>query len=467
MASYTELYVVEHWRYRAEGNANLVLQYVGPNPAYATTVLRLRKAERPDATNASESDLRASVPGPATRNNISSESQFASQVIGRLLGQEYVEQLIAVQIPQEFIQELAVAIEPSRPVSRRQKGIDHSQKVGFLALDHTRFITSTEHPSVSVEIKPKWGFLTNSDFVRKDQDIKKRKCRFCMYQHHKILSGIEQDLSLYCPIDLFSGQELLVHDALESLVQTPQNNLRLFVEGVQQTVTPSAMKVSLTKEPLEARKRDDEEYPTIIDVLSKILVNSTLLERLARLQLSLDSLDIETIHQFYVHIANPTDNSIPEPTFDEYMATAEAFLERTDINGLMSDMREVFVTQNASSLGFGPEDSLEDVPDTLKLHFIREFLLSATLKDCSILMTVRRLDDHPPTSTASEDVLPSFKENARRIKVGGSEFEYKMTCIDLDPKKMSSVPKYLKKDREIVEHYLSSVGDREKSCGTN
>lgn len=218
-----------------------------------------------------------------------------------------------------------------------------------------------------------------------------------MYQHHKILSGIEQDLSQYCPIDLFSGQELLVHDALESLVQTPQNNLRLFVEGIQQAVTPSAMEASLAKEPLEARRPDDEERPTIIDVLAKILVNSTLLERLARLQLSLDSLDIETIHQLYVQVANPTDNSIPEPTFDEYMATAEAFLERTDMNGLMSDTREVFVAQNANSLGFGPEDSLENVPDALKLHFIREFLLSATLKDCSILITVRQLDDHPPT----------------------------------------------------------------------
>ncbi|KAF9316317.1 Inositol-pentakisphosphate 2-kinase [Podila horticola] len=463
MSFFAELYVVDYWQYRAEGNANLVLQYVGPNPAYATTILRLRKAERLDATNANKSDMEASG---STRNNISSESQFASQVIGRLLGQEYVEQLISIQLPQEFIQNLSTAIEPSRPVSRRQKGIDHSQRVGFLALDHTRFISSTRHPSVSVEIKPKWGFLTSSNFIRKDQDIKKRKCRFCMYQHHKILSGIEQDLSQYCPIDLFSGHELLVHDALESLVQTPQNNLRLFVDGIQQIVTPSAMKESLVKES-GTRKLDDEEHPNMVDVLAKVLVSSTLLERLARLQLSLDSLDIETIHKFYTHIAHPIDNSIPEPSFDEYLSTAEIFLERTDMNALMSDMREAFVAQNASSLGFGPEDNLEDVPDTLKLHFIREFLLSATLKDCSILITIRQLDDQPPTtSTASEGVLPRFKENTQKIKVGGCEFEYKMTCIDLDPKKMSSVPKYLAKDREIVEHYLSIVGDREKSCGS-
>ncbi|KAG0087504.1 Inositol-pentakisphosphate 2-kinase [Podila epicladia] len=412
MTSFAELYEADYWRYRAEGNANLVLQYVGPNPAYATTVLRLRKAERLDATNASKINM--GISSGSTKNNISNESQFASQVIGRLLEQEYVEQLIAIQLPQEFVQDLSIAIEPSRPVGRRQKGIDSSQKVGFLALDHTRFISSTRYPSVSVEIK-----------------------------------------------------ELLVHDALESLVQTPQNNLRLFVEGVQQTVTPSSMEASLTTKEPTTRKPDDEEQPTIVDVLAKILVSSTLLERLARLQLSLDSLDIETVYQLYTHIAHSTGNSIPDPTFEEYLATAEAFLERTDMNALMSDVREAFVAQNASSLGFGPEDSLEDVPDTLKLHFIREFLLSATLKDCSILITVRQLDDQPPiTSTASEDVVPKFKENTRRIKVAGSEFEYKVTCIDLDPKKMSSVPKYLAKDREIVEHYLSTMGDREKSCGS-
>jgi hypothetical protein len=49
----------------------------------------------------------------------------------------------------------------------------------------------------------------------------------------------------------------------------------------------------------------------------------------------------------------------------------------------------------------------------------------------------------------------------------GIDFIYKITCIDLDPKKMAAVPKYLNKDREIVDYYLATVGDRNvKNCGS-
>src|SRR5690349_13034552 len=58
-----------------------------------------------------------------------------------------------------------------------------------------------------------------------------------------------------------------------------------------------------------------------------------------------------------------------------------------------------------------------------------------------------------------------FREQCRRITVKGAEFVYKITCIDLDPKMMASMPLYLKKDREIVDHYLATVGDRGLGCG--
>jgi hypothetical protein len=60
-------------------------------------------------------------------------------------------------LPTEFLSALAVAIEPSRPEDRKRKGIDFEQKVGFLALDHTRFIKDSINNalSVAVEIKVK------------------------------------------------------------------------------------------------------------------------------------------------------------------------------------------------------------------------------------------------------------------------------------------------------------------------
>ncbi|KAF9151098.1 Inositol-pentakisphosphate 2-kinase [Linnemannia schmuckeri] len=499
MATILELYRVDYWKYRAEGNANIVLQYIGPHSRFRNTVLRLRKADRLndsgtgwEGTNSGDDTI--------TMKNLTKESYFATEVIGLLLGQDFVEQLIAVALPPGFLSSLALAMEPSRPESRRQKGIDLAQSVGFLALDHTRFIKPSPGQSdIAVEIKPKWGFLTKSAFLRKDQDIKRRKCRFCMYQHQKIKTGQEGTLSKYCPIDLFSGTELLVQDALDSLVDTPQNNLRLFVNGIQQPVSRESMAQCLSESSTSTSTQPDEQQQRrksqwiesdnpldhekdasgpvrLTEVLTQILVESPLLRRLGRLQQALDSLDVETVHRLYTYLLEHDSAHLPEPTVEEFLETAQAFMDRTDMNAMMTEDQETFETHNAAGLGFEPEDDLEELPESLQLHFIREFLLSATLKDCSILVTIRRDTSSAAVATTAsiissrlevDEGSPEFHEACHQIKVKEEMFVYKITCIDLDPKKMTSVPMYLKKDRTIVDHYLATVGDREATCGAN
>ncbi|KAF9203343.1 Inositol-pentakisphosphate 2-kinase [Haplosporangium sp. Z 27] len=408
MTMFNELYCVQYWKYRAEGNANLVLEYIGPNPRFKTTLLRLRKIDQ---------QIQDDDPTYAlNKKDISTESLFASKVAGLLLGKEFVEQLVAIPLPSQFLNSLAISIESSRPENRLHKSIDCSQTAGFLVLDHTRFIKpSANHPSAAVEIKPKWGFLTTSAFIRKDQSIKKRKCRFCMYQHHKLGLGKEESISEYCPIDLFSGKEALVEDSLRALVKTPQNNLRLFVDGVQKPISNEEMQRCLYDPSANVIPRtrslndyNDESYQTtsLIDVLTKILVQSPLLRRLSRLQQALDSLDVETIHRFYVQLADPITNAVPDPTLEDYLKAAESFMYRTDMNDSMDKDNETFMNGNDASLGFGPEDDLDDehvVPSSLKLHYIHEFLLSATLKDCSILITVRQSDDTDKEDEEEED----------------------------------------------------------------
>ncbi|KAF9185578.1 Inositol-pentakisphosphate 2-kinase [Haplosporangium sp. Z 767] len=498
MTTINELYHAEHWAYRAEGNANLVLRYIGPDPRFSTTVLRLRKVDRPICKLAGSNgctDQLSSVAQQAVetkrkskKNDLSMEIDFISNIIAPLLGKEFVEQRIAVALPTEFLLALAVAIEPSRPKNRLQKVIDCSQAVGFLSLDHTRFLqSSASQPSISLEIKPKWGFLTKSAFICKAHEIKKRKCRFCMYQHRKVKTGVQTKLSEYCPIDLFSGEEHLVQNAIDSLVKTPQNNLRLFVDGTQRTISTESLTQglsgsssqgfqrpgSLTGEKKSQQTPLSPQRPLLTDILTQILVKSPLLRRLGRLQQALDSLDIETIHRFYVQLADPVTITLPEPTLDEFLNTVEALLDRTDMDAMMDENQSTFEDHNVASLGFGPDDALDEIPNSLKLHFIREFLLSATLKDCSILITIQRSDEAGELSekdtnidlsktarvhgNAETDVLV-FNEVSHRIKVKGEYFWYKIACIDLDPKKMNSVPMYLKKDHDIVSYYLSTVG---------
>ncbi|KAG0224967.1 Inositol-pentakisphosphate 2-kinase [Actinomortierella wolfii] len=529
MATIPELHVVAHWRYKAEGNANLVVQYIGPDPRFFATVMRLRKSDRILQPNLAREDIRLHAQAESAVKDLSKEITFQSKVMGMLLGDEFIEHPILVSVPRWFLEGLATAIEPARPHHRLQKGIDLTRETGFLSLDHTRFIQSVpSNPTVAVELKPKWGYMPSPHFIPDSAVIKRKKCRFCMYQYLKAVEAKEQELSSYCPIDLFSAQEGLVQYALDALVKTPQSNLRLFVDGEQKPVTVESMDRAFSaplNDSLEPTSRGEETLEaagvSLNALLTEILIRSPFLTRLRRLQQGLDFLDVEVIHRFYDSLlakqkqlllddadqcvkdasadgtaASTKKNKkngellgLAEPTVDEYLTAAEAFLERSGLDALSEQQqqdseitKEEFEERLRASIGFGPEDNLDEVPDAIKEHYIREFLLATTLKDCSLIITLERIvqqqqdsqhdeaddtngDHHTPEQQAGGE--HGFKERVHTLKMGGHEYRYKMVCIDLDPKKINAIPRYLDRDRLIVSHYLRVVGDREEPCGSH
>ena len=57
-------------------------------------------------------------------------------------------------------------------------------------------------------------------------------CRYCMHQKLKLTDGKIVSISGYCPTDLFSGDERCMEFALAALFENPQNNLKVFLDGV-------------------------------------------------------------------------------------------------------------------------------------------------------------------------------------------------------------------------------------------
>ncbi|XP_037091118.1 inositol-pentakisphosphate 2-kinase-like, partial [Pollicipes pollicipes] len=193
------------WQYRAEGGANIVISLPRqgrvlrfPKTAHADPVARLRRL-----------------------------ADYRNHVIAPLLGEADGTPWQVVRLAADERRRLAADIEERRPPRRRH----HAINAGGLALkmdDCAVFPSPPPLPSppphvFSVEIKAKQGFLAADD----DLGV----CSFCMKQYLKLKRGTVQHVSGYCPLDLFSGQFGRVDRALRALLDSPQNNLRVFMNG--------------------------------------------------------------------------------------------------------------------------------------------------------------------------------------------------------------------------------------------
>lgn len=101
--------------------------------------------------------------------------------------------------------------------------------------------------TVCIEIKAKQGYVMDDVNASTNGTT---KCRFCYFQV-KVAFNIERvnfvtffsqqylklknerikSVSGYCPIDLFSGDARRMNRAVKGLIENPQNNLKIFLDG--------------------------------------------------------------------------------------------------------------------------------------------------------------------------------------------------------------------------------------------
>jgi inositol-pentakisphosphate 2-kinase len=172
---------------------------------------------------------------------------------------------------------------------------------------------------------------------------------------------------------------------------------------------------------------------------------------LSKLQRTLDVLDIEGLSSLWREAKMVTNLSGEQPSVAGRTVAPDSLLESPIVPlGVDADVGPSGIPTISDWTEFldiylSPIDSrlnhLKPVPKDLH-YFLLAYLLSATFKDCSIILRV--------------DVLSLKGRPAKPVDPS------RVTMIDLDPKSMDKLQKWEELDKEIVETYAGV--DKPKRC---
>ncbi|KAI0748504.1 inositol-pentakisphosphate 2-kinase [Daedaleopsis nitida] len=413
------------WKYVSEGGSTIVFSYSGPpHPDFDGTALRLRKGPVPAHEEPDKYDTPELVePDDPT-------IVFQHAVIERLVPKQYLPHLYAVHVERRWLQELRALVEPHRPQERREKD--------RIAIERTKAVLATDLVGGlgwAVEIKPKWGFLPAPTHLSPEtRAVKTRTCRFCMHAHLKRAHGEDASLG-YCPLDLFSADEARVTRALHALWAAwlgsggAVNNLRVFIEGKMlkpaaegdplPSLAPLAAQLFPAPDPSDPPSDPFADPVPPVDtpalrevftaVLLPLLLGTPVLRTLSTLQRTLDALDVEGLAQLWAAL-RPAGRALgkgeEDPDTDEWTRFVDAYQAR----------------QQAGE-PVGAELAAEAQREEELRYRMAAYLLSASFKDCSIILRMR------PGQRGA------------------------VTVIDLDVKSIDRLSKWAKLDKEIVDAY--------------
>ncbi|XP_057423679.1 inositol-pentakisphosphate 2-kinase-like isoform X2 [Lotus japonicus] len=423
------------WVYRGEGAVNLVLAYTGSSPSYIGKVIRIRKVPNNGSKSQGVRNSIALTPHERliwkdVHELISfSDKEIAGQlfvqhVMEPLLGAKYVDSGMHVLVTKEFLESVEKNISSLRPAWRVDAArVDTHCYFGLLMSDHSIFAHGSQgsSPSISVEIKPKCGFLPLSRFISEENAVKKRITRFQMHQALKLHQGEISHQSVYNPLDLFSGSGERIYKGVKDLFTTPQNNFRVFLDGSLilgglggGTKSTDAYTAKVLEDELKSVILADDgvRTETLFTLVTEALQRSGVLDQLLAVQ-KLDNIDIEgVIHAYY------------DITSQECMVCRE----------LSEEQAKKYTSVHSASL----DESL---------RIVKDYLIAATAKDCSLMICFRARKEEDSGSVYSHVYLESTQQ----------AFDFKVYFIDLDLKRLGKMEEYYELDKKIVSCYKQMI----------
>ncbi|KAM8916551.1 inositol-pentakisphosphate 2-kinase isoform 2-T2 [Spinachia spinachia] len=461
----------KEWKYHGEGNKSLVVSHV-----QLSRVLRLLKYPAENSENPPQTVEQAF-------RQIQNIVDFSSNVMSSLLGEKFIHSGEVVKLPLEFVRQLSIKVQHQRPAWRCDKVMDIYSGCALCLPNLTSPVLHlpTHTAPLCIEIKPKCGFLPSSKHISKD--IKTKVCRFCMHQHYKVANGKWKRLSLYCPLDLFSGNRQRMDFAIRHLIEEPQNNFKIFKGGQciysSKEVSDDSMDLNALLHHLRPyflhgnnRINSHMTSKTVLNDLIQVLANALLSGGGGDGEVVTDTrgggrsfceaslLNKERIRHGSAGL--PSDSVL-------FRILQTQMLDTLDIEGLFPLYRRVeqhlqdFPKERTRLQVEGPYnetflEKLQKCPteDDGSVEYavakVHQYRVAMTAKDCSIMVAlVPRSEEEGDEGLATQRRLRDFLSPRPALS-------YSVSILDLDPKPFDSIPSQLRLDQKIVSCYLRTGG---------
>jgi inositol-pentakisphosphate 2-kinase len=492
---------------KGEGGANVVVQY-GKNSKNLAQVIRLRKLRSNDDKELPKAGIDELIwpellEQAAPLLSLQSDLQYICKFLTPLIGSQYIPPQVKTQINNTF----NILMSPARHAplclifpfphklylcTTEQELINldkaeaqiYGASQGVLMPDVTLLPLPSPPPlppslpsqqqvqpsTICIEIKPKYGSITKCSTIHpNDVALKHSTSRYQLHQLLKKHQKTIDTVSTYDPLDLFSGETSKMEKALHGLLENPQNNLTLFINGTpldlknssrcedfQQNVDETSLlleqAIATAAEmlfPLENHSNDTpntnrKQY--LVSLLRKILQQEPVLQNISTAQQAC-CVDIEGIYQLHNKMSREMNKEM-----HQHDACEDPIVATTVYDVDLAEKKEREQHQRAL-------DKLLQMPLKEAIEAIRSYIIATTAKDCSIMITMRRAPEYelnkselPRLQTENEnglvivDVVGKEKEERREHRV-----EYRISVVDLDRKSTSKIPKHYELDQQILK----------------
>lgn len=421
---------LKKWYYRGEGNSYLSLSI-----PETRQILRIKKIFYPVGIkenilyylskhsrlgNINEAKARIEE-----KNNLQFYHTFRS-----LLGEPYVQPAKEAVLDRKEIEEIDAIIAPLRPKNRKKKHLAYA--CGSLLADYAYFPISWDvddiHPTYSVEIKPKAGWITPNE-------RKYPKCTYCLNQYIKLQNNDITEISKYCPMDLFSGDPNRLKYSIKCLFETPQNNLQIFKDG-QLIYGENRKNHEVLCDIFE------DKFETSLESFCHFITKSLLTNLLVENQCP--NLKSEQEMENF-----PKKSDIKGCEFSGNNLPRGCVLERIVNIQKLDQWGSEEIYSNLQNNNMNLNDSVSiplcKLNHQIDLHsVVRQYLIAAVARDLSLMITFKRILTTSNLNVPQENVIKTENGRQYAIQIG---------VFDLYPKTMQSITKHVRKRQMIAKVY--------------